>query len=76
LAGHGVDVFYRVPAVSRRRRRSPHAILVYNRDRFNGFADGIVSRCTIRRKIWIWHPPHGGPADVDVTKVVQTARPS
>src|SRR6185503_19692127 len=74
LAANGVQVFYQrsggftpTPAIS-------HAILTYNRERFNGFADGIVitpSHNPPKDGGFKYNPPHGGPADVDVTKVVQ-----
>src|SRR6185295_1415024 len=72
LAAHGVRVFYQksggftpTPAIS-------HAILTYNAQRSQGLADGIVitpSHNPPKDGGFKYNPPHGGPADVDVTKV-------
>jgi phosphoglucomutase len=74
LAAHGVEVFVQrddgftpTPVVS-------HAILTYNRGRKSGLADGIVvtpSHNPPRDGGFKYNPPHGGPADTDVTRVVQ-----
>jgi phosphoglucomutase len=74
LAANGVEVYYQrsggftpTPAIS-------HAILNHNRDRFDGLADGIVitpSHNPPKDGGFKYNPPHGGPADVDVTKVIQ-----
>src|SRR6185436_4413276 len=74
LAGNGVDVFLQraggytpTPVIS-------HAILTYNRGRTSGLADGIVitpSHNPPKDGGFKYNPPHGGPADVDVTKVIQ-----
>jgi phosphoglucomutase len=74
LAGNGVDVFVDVavgytptPAVS-------HAILVYNRGRREGLADGIVvtpSHNPPRYGGFKYNPPSGGPADTDATKWIE-----
>jgi phosphoglucomutase len=50
------------------------AILVYNRDRSAGLADGIVvtpSHNPPEDGGFKYNPPHGGPADVDVTEWIQ-----
>jgi phosphoglucomutase len=61
LAANGVDVMIQrefgytpTPVIS-------HAILVYNRGKASGHADGIVK----------YNPPHGGPADTGVTRWVE-----
>ena len=76
LAANGVDVmidrdggFTPTPAVS-------HAILVYNRGRTTGLADGIVvtpSHNPPEDGGFKYNPPNGGPADTSVTKWIETA---
>jgi phosphoglucomutase len=59
--------FTPTPALSR-------AILTYNRDRREGLADGIIitpSHNPPRDGGFKYNPPHGGPADTDVTDGVQ-----
>jgi phosphoglucomutase len=56
------------PAVS-------HAILIYNRARTSGLADGIVvtpSHNPPEDGGFKYNPPHGGPADTSVTDWIQT----
>ncbi|MEO6239034.1 MAG: phosphoglucomutase (alpha-D-glucose-1,6-bisphosphate-dependent) [Vicinamibacterales bacterium] len=75
LAANGVDTmvstggaFTPTPAVS-------HAILVYNRGRATGLADGIVvtpSHNPPDNGGFKYNPPNGGPADIDITDWVQT----
>jgi phosphoglucomutase len=70
LAANGVDVmiaaddgYTPTPAVS-------HAILVYNRGRSSGLADGIVitpSHNPPESGGFKYNPPNGGPADKDIT---------
>ena len=51
-----------------------HAILVYNKGRSSGLADGIVitpSHNPPEDGGFKYNPPNGGPADTDVTKWVQ-----
>ena len=70
LAGNGVDVM-----VDARNSYTPtpvisHAILNYNRGRNRGLADGIVitpSHNPPRFGGFKYDPPHGGPADTQVT---------
>ena len=74
LAAHGVEVridrdlgYTPTPALS-------HAILVYNRGRSQGLADGIVitpSHNPPEDGGFKYNPPHGGPADTNVTKWIQ-----
>jgi len=62
------DEFTPTPAVS-------HAILAYNRGRRDGLADGIVitpSHNPPRDGGFKYNPPHGGPADTDVTKAIES----
>src|SRR4051812_11004003 len=70
LAGHGVDV-----VVDAEDRPTPtpvisHAILAHNRGGGRGRADGIVvtpSHNPPGDGGFKYNPPHGGPADTDVT---------
>ncbi|HWE02963.1 MAG TPA: phosphoglucomutase (alpha-D-glucose-1,6-bisphosphate-dependent) [Tepidisphaeraceae bacterium] len=74
LAANGVetiiqqgDGFTPTPVIS-------HAILVYNKGRERGFADGIVitpSHNPPRDGGFKYNPTNGGPADVDITQWVQ-----
>jgi phosphoglucomutase len=74
LAANGVetmidshDGYTPTPAVS-------HAILTYNRDRTSGLADGIVitpSHNPPEDGGFKYNPPHGGPADTDVTRWIE-----
>jgi phosphoglucomutase len=75
LAANGVEVmlaahdeFTPTPAVS-------HAILVYNRGRTAGLADGIVvtpSHNPPEDGGFKYNPPHGGPADTSVTTWIES----
>ncbi len=75
LAANGVTVM-----VDAQRGYSPtpvvsHAILHYNRGRKDALADGIVitpSHNPPDDGGFKYNPPHGGPADTDVTKDVET----
>lgn len=52
-----------------------HAILVHNRDRRRGLADGIVvtpSHNPPEDGGFKYNPPHGGPADTDVTGQIES----
>ena len=74
LAAHGVEVmlaerdeYTPTPAIS-------HAILCYNRGRTAGLADGIVitpSHNPPDNGGFKYNPPHGGPADSDVTSLIE-----
>jgi phosphoglucomutase len=76
LAANGVDVFIDsedratpTPAVS-------HAILVHNRSRTAGLADGIVvtpSHNPPQDGGFKYNPPDGGPAGTDVTRWIENA---
>src|SRR6201996_3642205 len=51
-----------------------HAILSYNKGRTSGFADGVVitpSHNPPEDGGYKYNPPHGGPADTDVTGKVE-----
>jgi phosphoglucomutase len=74
LAANGVETFIQrdngvtaTPVVS-------HAILVHNRGRKTGLADGIIitpSHNPPEDGGFKYNPPNGGPADTDVTRWVQ-----
>ena len=74
LAGNGVEVrisagtpYTPTPAVS-------HAILCFNRDRTNGFADGIVitpSHNPPQDGGFKYNPPDGGPAQSEATTAIE-----
>ncbi len=74
LAANGVDVllaehdeYTPTPAVS-------HAILTHNRARTTGLADGIVvtpSHNPPEDGGFKYNPPHGGPADTNVTRWIE-----
>jgi phosphoglucomutase len=74
LAANEVDVmipektaYTPTPAIS-------HAILTYNRDRKTGLADGIVitpSHNPPEDGGFKYNPPHGGPAEGEITRGVQ-----
>ncbi len=74
LAANGVEVMLDVedgytptPVIS-------HAILMYNRDRQQGRADGIVitpSHNPPDSGGFKYNPPHGGPAETEVTKWIE-----
>src|SRR3954469_14852752 len=74
LVAHGVDVrvdadegYTPTPVIS-------HAILVHNRGRRDHLADGIVvtpSHNPPEDGGFKYNPPHGGPADTDVTRWIQ-----
>lgn len=75
LAAHGVHVmlageekYTPTPAIS-------HAILTYNRGRTEGLADGIVitpSHNPPEDGGFKYNPPHGGPADTQITRWIET----
>jgi phosphoglucomutase len=53
-----------------------HAILTYNKGRTRGFADGVVitpSHNPPSDGGFKYNPPHGGPADTDVTGWIENA---
>jgi phosphoglucomutase len=74
LAANGVDVM-----VDTRDGCTPtpvisHAVLGYNRGRRDGLADGIVitpSHNPPQYGGFKYDPPHGGPADADVTRWIE-----
>jgi phosphoglucomutase len=70
LAAHGVDVVVDARGAATPTPVISHAILTYNRDGGRGTADGIVvtpSHNPPGDGGFKYNPPHGGPADTDVT---------
>jgi phosphoglucomutase len=76
FAANGVDImiderggYTPTPVIS-------HAILSYNKERTSGLADGVVitpSHNPPEDGGYKYNPPHGGPADTDVTAKVEKA---
>jgi len=76
FAANGVDImiddrggYTPTPAIS-------HAILTYNKGRASGLADGVVispSHNPPEDGGYKYNPPHGGPADTDVTARIEKA---
>jgi phosphoglucomutase len=76
FAGNGVEVmidaqngYTPTPVIS-------HAILAYNKGRDSGFADGVVvtpSHNPPEDGGFKYNPPNGGPADTDITAVIERA---
>jgi phosphoglucomutase len=74
FAANGVDImidehsgYTPTPVIS-------HAILTYNRGRTTALADGVVitpSHNPPEDGGYKYNPPHGGPADTDVTSIVE-----
>jgi len=74
LAAHGIEIriapageYTPTPAIS-------HAILVHNRGRHSGYADGIVvtpSHNPPDSGGFKYNPPNGGPADTSITNWIQ-----
>ena len=74
LAAHGIEVrldqqdgYTPTPVIS-------HAILTTNRGRTSGLADGIIvtpSHNPPEDGGFKYNPPHGGPADTEVTKAIE-----
>jgi phosphoglucomutase len=74
FAAHGMDVMIQeglrytpTPVIS-------HAILTYNRNRKNGFADGVVitpSHNPPEDGGFKYNPPEGGPADTGITRMIE-----
>ncbi len=74
LPANGVDVMIQADGGYTPTPVISHAILVYNRDRKYALADGIVitpSHNPPEDGGFKYNPPHGGPADTDVTGVIE-----
>jgi phosphoglucomutase len=74
LAGHGVDVVIDAQDGATPTPVISHAILAHNRAGRRGTADGIVvtpSHNPPEDGGFKYNPPHGGPADTDVTGWIQ-----
>ena len=77
LAAHEVDTMIDAGRLYTPTPVISHAILTHNRDRRSGLADGIVitpSHNPPEDGGFKYTPPHGGPADTDVTQwIARTA---
>jgi phosphoglucomutase len=74
LAANGVDVMIDAAAGYTPTPVISHAILTYNKGRTSGLADGIVitpSHNPPEDGGFKYNPPHGGPADTDVTSWIE-----
>jgi phosphoglucomutase len=74
LAANGVETVIESAAACTPTPAISRAILAYNRGRKTGLADGIVvtpSHNPPEDGGFKYNPPNGGPADTDVTRVVQ-----
>jgi len=74
FAANGVDVMIDAHAGYTPTPVISHAILTYNKDRTSGLADGIVitpSHNPPEDGGFKYNPPHGGPADTDVTSWIE-----
>jgi phosphoglucomutase len=76
LAGHGVEVVVDAPGGFTPTPVISHAILTHNREGSSPAADGIVvtpSHNPPGDGGFKYNPPHGGPADTDVTGWIERA---
>ncbi len=74
LAANGVETVLQAGAAYTATPGISHAIIVHNRGRKAGLADGIVvtpSHNPPRDGGFKYNPPHGGPADTDATGWIQ-----
>ena len=74
LAANSVETVIEGSAVATPTPAISRAVLAYNRDRKQGVADGIVvtpSHNPPEDGGFKYNPPHGGPADTEVTRWVQ-----
>jgi len=74
LAANGVEVMISDPEVYTPTPTVSHAILTYNRGRRSGLADGIVitpSHNPPDSGGFKYDPPHGGPAETEITRRIQ-----
>ncbi|MCC8939776.1 alpha-D-glucose phosphate-specific phosphoglucomutase [Bradyrhizobium sp. Arg68] len=74
FAANGVEIMIDAQAGYTPTPVISHAILSYNKGRSSGLADGVVitpSHNPPEDGGYKYNPPHGGPADTDVTGVVE-----
>ncbi|KJC58697.1 phosphoglucomutase [Bradyrhizobium sp. LTSPM299] len=74
FAANGVEIMIDAQAGYTPTPVISHAILSYNKGRSTGLADGVVitpSHNPPEDGGYKYNPPHGGPADTDVTGVVE-----
>ena len=76
FTANGVDIFVDANDGTTPTPVISHAILTYNRGRTSGLADGIVlspSHNPPEDGGYKYNPPHGGPAETDVTGAIEKA---
>ncbi|MBB2205040.1 phosphoglucomutase (alpha-D-glucose-1,6-bisphosphate-dependent) [Gluconacetobacter takamatsuzukensis] len=76
FAANGVETFIDAQGGYTPTPVISHAILTYNRGRTSGLADGVVitpSHNPPEDGGYKYNPPHGGPADTNITKIVERA---
>src|ERR1700742_2979883 len=74
LAANGVETILQANGAFTATPGISHAIIVYNRGRSSGLADGIVVTPSHNPPMdggFKYNPPNGGPADTDVTGWIQ-----
>jgi phosphoglucomutase len=74
LAANGVEVMLPARTAYTPTPALSHAILTYNRGRTGGLADGIVitpSHNPPQDGGYKYNPPHGGPAEAEITGAIQ-----
>jgi phosphoglucomutase len=76
FAANGVELFIDVQGGYTPTPVISHAILTYNKGRTSGLADGVVitpSHNPPEDGGYKYNPPHGGPADTGITRIVERA---
>ncbi|MFS3133853.1 phosphoglucomutase (alpha-D-glucose-1,6-bisphosphate-dependent) [Gluconacetobacter sacchari] len=74
FAANGVETFIDAQGGYTPTPVISHAILTYNRGRAGGLADGVVvtpSHNPPEDGGYKYNPPHGGPADTDITRIIE-----
>ncbi|GBQ22771.1 phosphoglucomutase [Gluconacetobacter sacchari DSM 12717] len=74
FAANGVETFIDAQGGYTPTPVISHAILTYNHGRAGGLADGVVvtpSHNPPEDGGYKYNPPHGGPADTDITRIIE-----